>query len=101
MGVTKLFQDKNQYGSGVSQEVCRHDKEPYISTYLETGDEPVEKDSLESQIGNIQAQALNKQPCHRRQTETLLPASNTATSTSFTARSPARKKRPTLQSFPR
>ena len=73
MGVTKLFQDKNQYGSGVSQEVCRHDKEPYISTYLETGDEPVEKDSLESQIGNIQAQALDKQPCHRRQTEPVLP----------------------------
>ena len=43
MGVAKLFQDKNQYGSGIPQEVCRHDKEPYISTYLETGDEPVEK----------------------------------------------------------
>lgn len=43
MGVTKLFQDKNQYGSGVSQEVCRHDKEPYISTYLETGDDRSKK----------------------------------------------------------
>ena len=65
IGIEKFFQDKYHNSSGISQEVCRYDKETYIPTDLETSDKAVEKDSLECQIGYIQAQTLDKQPYDR------------------------------------
>ena len=55
IGVTEFFQDEYQYRSGISEEICRHDKETDITANPEAGDEPIEKDSLEGQVGNIQA----------------------------------------------
>ena len=51
-------------------------KNPTFPRILKQAMNRSKKDSLESQIGNIQAQALDKQPCHRRQTEPVLPERN-------------------------
>jgi hypothetical protein len=60
--IEELLEHQYQHRSGVTDKVDCHDEKSYITFDFETGDEAVEEDTLETEIGNVKAQTLDEQP---------------------------------------
>ena len=58
------IKDQDEYRTGISDEINRHNKESYIAFYLEACYEAVEKYALKAKVGDVKAQALDEQPGH-------------------------------------
>ena len=60
--IKEFLEHQDEYRTGISDEINRHNKESYIAFYLETCYEAVEKYALKTEVGNIQTETLDKQP---------------------------------------
>ena len=57
-----FFKYEQCHRACIANKVDGDDKKSYISADFEAGDEALEEDGLESQVGHVDAQALGKEP---------------------------------------
>ena len=57
-----FLENQQSQRSHISNKIDGDNKESHISPDFETGDEPLEKDSLKAQISHVEAKALEEQP---------------------------------------
>ena len=69
---SKLLGGKQSHRTHVADEVDNGDEETHVSPDAETSDEAIEENRLKSQIGNVEAQALHKQPHYRLPIQCLI-----------------------------
>ena len=62
VGGTELFDGEDKHRARIADEVDEHDEETDVPPDAEAGNEAVEKDGLETQVGDVKAQALDEKP---------------------------------------
>ena len=62
--IKEFLEHQDEYSTSISDEINSHNKESYISFYLEACYEAVEKYALKTKVGNVKAQTLDEQPSH-------------------------------------